>query len=432
MKSLNLLLAGTVALFAAGGAWAAEYYVAPDGRPDNEGTMESPWDLEYVLGGGPEVEPGSTVYLKGGTYRHPDREWGAEGYEVSLKGTENAPIHIRPVQGERATIDGGLTVRGAEHVWIWELEITVSESADWDRRTNEAPASELDEPTGPAGGLAIHSATNCKFINLVVHNNNSTGVSFWRGAVDSELHGCLIFQNGYVGPQRPHGPGIYTQNETGEKFITDNILWGNYSTTIQAYGSERAYVDHFRIIGNIGFGPFHEGGRERFLIGGERPSRDIVVKENILYDVPLEIGYTAPHNHDCVVHDNIVVNAAMSINRYREVDEKNNLVIEADAARPSASFRTILRPNKYDPDRAHLAVYNWRKAPVAPVDLHEFLDEGERFRIMSALDFFGEPVVEGVYTGDPVEVPVPVEDATGGGEFCAFVVFKTDGGTAVF
>ncbi len=404
-------------------AGAAEYFVAPCGRPDGRGTAEAPWDIESVFAGRQPVEPGSTVYLKSGVYRHPNRTRDGGAYRFAMTGEEGNPVHVRPVPGERTTIDAGLTVEDAADIWMWDLEFIVSEAQGWDRRVEQA-GSHVEDDKRPAGGITINSARRCKFINLVVHDNLSTGISFWRMAVDCELHGSLIYRNGWIGPDRYHGPGIYTQNDDGEKRITDCILWGNYSTTIQAYGSARAFVNNFRIIGNIAFAPLREGGRQRILIGGGRPSRGIVAAENILYEVPLQIGYTAPHNEDCVVRDNTIVSAGMSINRFREVDERNNTVLPAGAPRPEEPARMILRPNRYDPNRANLAIFNWRKAAAVPVDLGEFLNPGDRFRIVSALDFFGNPVAEGTFDGKPVDVPIPASADTGGGEFCAFVLFR--------
>ncbi len=403
---------------------AAEYYVAPDGSPEGRGTAEAPWDIESVFAGRQAVEPDSTVFLKGGVYRHPDRTRAGGAYRFAMTGPEGNPIHVRPVPGERATIDAGLTVEGAADIWMWDLEFTVSEAQGWGRRVEQA-GSHIEDDKRPAGGVTVNSARRCKFINLVVHDNLSTGISFWRMAIDCELYGCLIYRNGWIGPDRYHGPGIYTQNDQGEKWIADCILWGNYSTTIQAYGSANAFVNNFRIIGNIAFAPLHEGGRQRVLIGGGRPSRGIVAAENILYEVPLQIGYTASYNNDCVVHDNIIVDAGMSIHRYREMDERNNLVLAAGAPRPEEPACAILRPNRYDPNRAHLAIFNWRKAEAVPVDLGEFLNPGDRFRILSALDFFGNPVAEGTFDGEPVDVPIPANADTGKGEFCAFVLFRT-------
>ena len=406
-------------------ALSADHYIAPSGKPDNAGTEAEPWDIESAWAGKQAVMPGATILMMPGVYRHPQREWNGGNFVLRLAGEPGAPIHIRPVPGARVTIDGGLVVDGAsQHVWMWDLEFTISESSQWNRRVTE-PGSHPQPPIAqPQGGITIHGGRENKYINLVVHDNNSTGISFWRGAVDAEIHGCLIYNNGWIGPDRFHGPGIYTQNETGNKWITDNILFGNYSTTIQAYGSSRAWVDGFRIIGNIAFAPRKEGSRARVLVGGGRPSKDIVVRENLLYEVPLQIGYTAPLNEDCVVHDNLVARASMSINNFRTVDQKNNTTITSEQPSPELAHQAFLRPNKYDPHRANLAVFNWGKAKEVEVDLSPFLRSGDRFRVMNTLDFFGSPAVQATYHGRPVSIPIPVREATGDGEFCAFVVFR--------
>jgi hypothetical protein len=276
----NKITSPVVAIFAmlvpamAVPAKAANYYVAPSGKADNAGTETSPWDLDSAWAGKQPVNPGSTVLMMSGVYRHPQREWTGGNFRLSLAGEQDAPIHIRPVPGARVTVDGGLIVDAdSQHVWMWDLEFTISESGRWNRRVTEAGSHPRPPIAQPQGGITVHGGRKNKFINLVVHDNNSTGISFWRGAVDAEIHGCLIYNNGWIGPDRFHGPGIYTQNETGNKWITDNILFGNYSTTIQAYGSSQAWVDGFRIIGNISFAPREEGGRARLLVGGGRPSK---------------------------------------------------------------------------------------------------------------------------------------------------------------
>lgn len=406
---------------------AGEHYVAPDGLAGNLGSEESPWDLESVWEGRQNISPGSTVYMKGGIYRHPQREWTGGSFQLSLAGTEEAPVHVRPVRGERVTIDGGVVVAENSHyLWVWDLEITISEAAHWDRRINEPGSHPRPEVDQPQGGLTINGGRGSKFINLIVHTSNSTGVAFWRGATDAELHGCLIYNNGWIAPDRAHGPGIYTQNQTGNKWITDNILWGNYSTTIQAYGSANAWVDGFRIIGNILFAPMKEGGRQRLLVGGGRPSKDIVVSENILYEVPLQLGYGAPFNEDAVIHDNLIVNAGMSVQKFRQVDEKNNFVLDQVAPRPDRSAEVKVRANKYDRNRANLAIINWGRAGAVDIDPSGFLQRGDRYRIVSALDFFGDPVAEGTFAGTPVSIPVLAEERTGGGEFGAFILFRVN------
>jgi hypothetical protein len=398
------------------------FHVAVDGQARNAGTADSPWDIESALAGAHAIPPGSTVYLKGGTYRHPDRRWESQGFAIALAGEPGRPVHIRPVPGQRVTLDGKVEVKSsARHLRVWELEITVSETAAWNRRVT-AGGLKVDGPAElPQGGLNILGGADSKFIHLVIHDMNS-GIGFWRPAVDAEIHGCLVHGVGAIGPDRYHGPGIYTQNETGTKALTDNILFANYSTTIQAYGSSRAPVSGFRIEGNIAFAPLKEGDRQRVLIGGGQPSRRIIAADNMLYEVPLELGYNAPHNEDAVVTGNWVVDAGLSINRFKQVTESGNKVIPRGSQRPDRPADIILRPSRYVPGRGNLAIFNWARRSQVSVDLSTLLESGQRFSIVSALDFYGKPLVAGRFDGRPVQVPMPSEPRTGNGEFCAFVV----------
>lgn len=402
------------------------FYVAVEGRAGNVGTVDSPWDIESALGGQHAIAPGSILYLKGGTYRHADRRWESPGFAIALAGDPGQPIHIRPMPGHRVTLDGKVEVKpGARHLRVWELEITVSETAAWNRRVT-AGGLKVDGPADlPQGGLNILGGADSKFIHLVIHDMNS-GVGFWRPAVDAEMHGCLIYGVGSIGPDRYHGPGIYTQNETGTKALTDNILFGNYSTTIQAYGSSRASVSGFRIEGNIAFAPVKEGDRQRVLIGGGQPSRRITAADNILYEVPLELGYNAPHNEDAVVTGNWVVDAGLSVNRFKTVTESGNTVIPPGSPRPARPAEIILRPSRYVPGRGTLAIFNWARRSHVDVDLTALLRPGQPYSIVSALDFFGKPLVAGRFDGRPVSVAMPMEPRTGNGEFCAFVVLPGD------
>jgi hypothetical protein len=99
---------------------ARHFDAAPDGRPEAPGTRAEPWNLASALAGRRALAPGDVLWVRGGTYRGP--------FEVRLAGTEAAPIHVRAVPGERATIlDGGLRVsEPAAGLWIWDLELAGS------------------------------------------------------------------------------------------------------------------------------------------------------------------------------------------------------------------------------------------------------------------------------------------------------------------
>jgi hypothetical protein len=319
-------------------------------------------------------------------------------------------------------LDGKVEVKSsARHLRVWELEITVSETANWDRRVTAAGTQVEGAVELPQGGLNILGGADSKFIHLVIHNMHN-GVGFWRPAIDAEIYGCLIYGIGSIGPDRYHGPGIYTQNEAGTKTLSDNVLFGNYSTTIQAYGSARAEVSGYRIEGNIAFAPVKQGARQRVLIGGGQPSRRIIASNNILYEVPLEIGYTAPYNEDAVVTGNWVVDAGLSINRFKQVTESGNTLIPLGSKRPDRPADIVLRPSLYVPGRANLAIFNWGRKDAVEVDLSKLLAPGQNFSVMSVLDFFGKPIVAGRFDGQPVSIPVPREPRTCDGEFCAFII----------
>jgi hypothetical protein len=261
-----------------------EWYVAPHGTPVGHGAQPSPWDLESALEGNQKVAPGDTLWIRGGTYKKPFELLG-QGFVVRLAGREDAPVHVRAFPGERVTIDGGLTIQPpASYLWIQDLEILVSEP----RPGKPVPPDPTYRVVGrPWGGLNVNTGAGCKFIDLVIHDN-CQGASFWSGATDSELYGCLIYDNGWAGTDRGHGHAIYTQNRTGVKTIADCIMTGGYGYTLHAYGSKRADVDNYRVEGNICYnaGPF--------LIGGGKPSHNIRVLDNFLYGVRMQLGYDAP------------------------------------------------------------------------------------------------------------------------------------------
>src|SRR6266516_4447787 len=115
------------------------HYVAPSGTSAGDGTLSQPWDLGSGLAGAAgRVQPGDTIWLRGGTYR------GA--YRSTVSGAPGAPVVVRPYQGERAILDaGGATgnsvrgdflIVGGDYTVLWGLELTDS---DPNRATTTRP-----------------------------------------------------------------------------------------------------------------------------------------------------------------------------------------------------------------------------------------------------------------------------------------------------
>lgn len=408
---LKLAVAVVLPAAISGPVEAAQWYASPDGSPEAKGTQDAPWDLPSALSGQQKLAPGDTLWLLGGTYQHPDRSLGSSGYIVRLAGEKDKPIHVRGVPEGHVTIDGGLSVQEPS-TWlsIRDLEILVSENLSTSRTLDE-PGSHPESYNRPWGGLNVHAGQRCKFINLLIHDN-AQGVSWWRGSTHSDLYGCIIYDNGWKAPDRGHGHAVYTQNQDGLKTISDCIMTGGFGYTVHAYGSSQAYVDNYLIEGNICY------NAGTFLIGGGRPSRNIRAAENYLYNVTMQIGYSAPHNEDCQITDNLILDGNLQINHYKKVVNRDNLVLGKNDPRPKdADARVILRPNRYDPNRANLAVFNWAKKPAVDLPPNSFLKPGDKYRLMDPRDFFGRPVVAGTFDGKPIPLPIA-------GEFAAFVLLK--------
>lgn len=194
-----LLMAMVLAAAIFASADAAEWYVAPGGKPDGQGTKDAPWDIESALAGQQRIAPGDTLWIREGTYKHPDRKPGSSGYVVRLAGEEGKPIQVRGTPGRRVTIDGGLSVQPpSTWLWIRDLEILVSENFSISRLVEE-PGSHPESYGRPWGGLHVHAGQGCKYINLAIHDN-AQGISWWRGSTDSEVYGCIIYDNGWDAP----------------------------------------------------------------------------------------------------------------------------------------------------------------------------------------------------------------------------------------
>jgi hypothetical protein len=407
----RLALTILVVAWFASGIEAAEWYAAAEGKADAAGTKDSPWDLQTALLARQKIGPGDTLWLLPGTYKHSNRKLGSQGYEVRLAGTKEKPIQVRGMPRARVTIDGALSVVApSDYLWIRDLELIISENATMSRTIKDTGSSPGDYGR-PWGGLNVHAGRESKFINLVIHDT-AQGISLWSAATDTEVYGCIIYDNGWKAPDRGHGHAIYTQNQNGIKTISHCIMTGGYGHTMHAYGSSRAYVDNYVIEENI----CYDGGT--FLVGGGRPSRNIRVLNNCLYRVPMQIGYSAPYNEDCDVRGNLIVQGGLSINKYRKVVNEGNVILRAGQQDPVLDgLRIVLHAHAHDPDRFHLAVFNFAMKPEVSLRLGAALEQGERYRVLDPREFYGKPVTEGTYTGDPVTVAMK-------GEFVAFVLLK--------
>lgn len=386
-------------IFFVSSAFAQDWYASPEGKSSGAGIEAAPWDIASALNGSKKITPGDTLWLKSGTYKLPDRKPANAGFEVKLAGTKEKPIVIRAELNQRVNIDGGLrVVAPANAIWIRDIEIALSEPT----KEVAKPNIPMEEMGRPWGGLEILSGKDCKYINLVIHNN-AQGMGFWSGASDSEVYGCIIYDNGWKGPDRGHGHCIYTQNKDGVKTISNCIMQARFdgAYTMHAYGSARADVDHYLLSENIAY------GRGPFLVGSGKPSHDIKVFNNVLYAVNMQLGYNAPSNVDCEVRGNYFFRGGLQINKFEKAVNEQNTIVKKD--QPGREAKSFLFSNKYDLQRAHIAIYNPTKAAQVSVKLTGFTKAGDKLALYDPKNFFGEPLWKGTANSEEITLPAPEE-----------------------
>jgi hypothetical protein len=158
---------------------------------------------------------------------------------------------------------------------------------------SRADSGQANDPTG----IAANDSTHIRFVNLIVHDMPGQGFGLWTESVEAEVYGTIVYYNG----TNHFDHGIYTQNATGTKRIEDNIIFGQASHGIHAFGSEAAALDHFYIAGNVIFnnGLLVGQGERNILVGGLRVARDLTLVDNFTYYPPASargannLGYSA-------------------------------------------------------------------------------------------------------------------------------------------
>ncbi|QQS41989.1 MAG: VCBS repeat-containing protein [Acidobacteriota bacterium] len=285
-------------------------YAAPNGQPNGNGSITSPYDLQTVLNDPANVGPGTTVYLRGGTY--------AGRFTSNLSGTPSNPITVRSYPGEWARIDGyklttitaGLpgasgnsnlsladpttaregsviqvdnedmyivnasgsqitAVRGwngtpvvahsvGAPVWHRGSTMTINGSDTvyrdfevFDSNPNRSFSSTGNASDRKGGEGLFVFGSRTKFINLIVHDAQD-GLFLAESARDVEVYGVITFNNGHVDPVRGNGHGLYIQNNLGVKQIRNVISFNNFATGMKAFG-ESGYANNVSFEGVVSF-----------------------------------------------------------------------------------------------------------------------------------------------------------------------------------
>ena len=406
-------------------------FVSTNGNANALGTKDDPLDLATALSASSPVEKGETIWVQEGVY---------EGSFVSrLEGNSSALIKVKPMPGDRVVIDNsygdssGLSIQGS---WTeyYGFEV-LSRQLDRDTESN----SYADIEFKITGGVTVGGAgggSNTKVINFIVHDNVGGGFSSWSDAPNSELYGNIIYNNGWTAPGRGHGHAIYSQNRTGFKKLTDNVIFFGFGTGIHVY-TEGGQIEGFDVQDNVWYmtgssDPRASQRKDNCLIGGYQPVKNLTLKNNFGYSHNsrgTRIGYGGDViGQSAVVSGNYLSENFWVAGYWDELNVSSTVVHrgttgvrqdqvtdlglnELNAILPISGKKIDIKANLYDVHRARVVIYNYDNDESVDVNLSSVVNIGETYRIHSSFALFKEPILSAIYDGSLVSIPMDSVEA---------------------
>jgi hypothetical protein len=430
---------------------ASSYYVSTSGSATNAGTINAPLSLDKALGNTSPATAGDTIYLRGGTYT---------AIRSFVSGASGNPVTIQSYGSEWAKLTA--TVTNERALWIEGHHAVYKNFECLNSSTNR-----VDDRTATVDVFGH----NNKLINLVIHDGG-IGIGHWRsGAVETEteVYGCLIYNNGWESSGNWHGHGIYAQNDIGVKLFRDNIVFNNMDFGFHCYAESTPQLG-FTLDGNVSFSngainSAHEASGNYLIGGTTQPASDIVFGNNLSYHAAgsvnassLRMGYSLSlTNANCSVFSNYLAGGTFQIRRWTNATVTANTVILRDQAvyywspsvahiwntnsyngtsvtpfvtdgtnsfsftnwkaatghdanstlSASTPFDTVfVRPNAYESGRANVIVYNWSNADNVSVDLSSVCQNGRAYTVRNAADYYGAVVKTFTYAGSAISLPM--------------------------
>ena len=400
---------------------ATGIFASPTGSPAATGTQEDPLDLATALSSNSPLQAGQTLWLIKGTY--------TGNFISELTGTSLNPIKVKPLPGKRVILDGNTGVSGlaalrinGEWTEYYGLETMSSSMARTSAQDTSSPSDIIVNE-----GVSVQGA-NTKVINFIVHDNTGGGISSWSNAPNSELYGNIIYNNGWTAPGRGHGHAIYAQNTTGYKNLFNNIIFFGFATGIHVY-TQGGAIEGFNVEDNTWFmtgssDPRASQKKDNCLIGGFQPVKRLLVKNNQGYSQNAR-GSRFGYGGDVTGQDGILENNYLSENLWLvgqwdslaisdtqvhrgiiNEDLITNSVNNTFSTVPASGKKIFVHANAYDPRRAKIVIYNFDNDANVSVNLNTVLKVGEAYRIHSTFALFDSPILEGVYDGNAIAIPM--------------------------
>ena len=453
------LVALVVAVLVPALAPAAEHYVSPDGKPDAAGTKASPWDIVSTLTGKQAVRPGDTVWLTGGVYVTPtEPKIKRFGIECRLKGTPDKPIIVRQAPGERATIDGSLQIYGSD-TWYRGFEVRGTRGT---KRESGNSCLNILGPRIKMINLIVHRGQmgsgfwtpsvdseqyGCLFFDFgfwsprkkrggghACYTQNATGTkrivdnmmfagygwnfhAYTQSGQITGFHveGNFVFSAGMgVAPTDAPKDNVIICGYPAADRITfrDNVVYhprtGGWRYNVRLSTYKAVTNGAATVTGNtlVGYNGLALDRWLKMTATGNEIWAPMSILEWKKGKGAKEEDWIVDRNTYHALPDDAKFNGRTFAAHQASGLDRNSRLLKTSNGRPTGT-RAFVRPNRYEPGRAHVAVLSFDGLDAVEVDLKPAgLKSGAKYQIRNVLDLYGKPVAEGVYDGKPVSLPM--------------------------
>lgn len=438
-------------------------YVSTNGTPSGPGTMAKPYDLTTALAGR-TARPGTTFWIRGGNYVIGHIDTKIEGtIEQPITFRQMLGEQVR-IDGSVTFY------QSLGHVIIRDLELYSSDTNRLSSEIGAGflptdieiiPGIASYVPDMSFINLVVHDQTRHGIYlgenaarNLVygcvVYNNG------WRSPDNAEGHSFYIQGNKATREITDNlafnssGANFHVYENAPDIRLEGITLDGNVAFNAGALQAVRAYRDWIigidtpaasadRIVmkNNMGYlSPFSEA-YDDVQIGREGINGSLALLNNYLplalwmnnWTIAAISGNTfAGRASGFVVNLNQThtsLAAAWDGNTYFSPplarsflrnsfeqgfpDWQNSTGYDRNSSyisgRPTGT-KVFVRPNRFEPGRANIVVYNWDNWDTISVDVSAVLTKGESYEVRNAVDYFAAPVASGVFDGEPIELPM--------------------------
>ncbi|WP_299616117.1 right-handed parallel beta-helix repeat-containing protein [uncultured Tateyamaria sp.] len=193
----------------------AVYYVSPTGTDTNSGTsLDQP--LSTIAAAHELVNPGDTIYLRGGTYDLPLDTTTT----LSKSGTADAPIRLMAYQDEVPILDGSAWTKYDDRN---SNSILITQTGDYWH------VEGLEITGGPRNGYLAFSVEGSVFKDLNIHHNDNTGLQLYGDNSNNLILGGEFHHNFDAANNGQDADGIGIKFGSGEGNVVDGVRMYNNS-----------------------------------------------------------------------------------------------------------------------------------------------------------------------------------------------------------